>query len=1193
MNAEFPVGRRIDSRVALLAGLLGALGLSLLFCLPTHAQTLPALHLQRMHVLRAGELNSASGYLPVARNTAARGRDPVVTPPASSPAFEPEPGSRRVISVHLEGVTVEEALKHIAAKAGLRLSYGSRAVAVGQKVTLDLIRVPALKATQQVIEGTDLTATISSGYLIVARRPEAKLRSAGPELIELPVRIQVPAKLETFAHPLQTGMIAGTVTDSATGSPLPGVNVVIAGTQQGAATDAQGHYTIAGIEPGTYTLHATFIGYTDAVKEGVVVEEGQTTTVNFTLQPAALGLDEVVVVGYGTQEKSSLSSAVTEISAAEIAKKEVTDPRRALQGIAAGISVIDRGGAPGKADLGIKIRGNTTLGSDYPLILVNGIQQDFSSINPNNIASITVLKDAAATAIYGSRAANGVILVTTKEPQAGELSVSYDAYVGVEELSNEPEHMGLETYMRMQNAAYANQPGGEPIYSEEYIQEYVNAENRLKYPLPNVMWDAVFSPGLVQSHSLAFSGGTEQLSARLSLRYFNQTGIAPNFGATKKSARLDTDYDVSDRINVTARLMYRRTDNLRPTDLHNVYWRLWHSTQWVVPQYPDGTYGVSGQGWNPLMTAEMSGDHHQSIDYFIANFKGEVELLDNLTFTSQFGGHISLLTETQFSNQFTIHDYFTGEVVKQTGFNSLSEERERDQRWTWKNLLNYDLRLQQHRFELLAGFEQAWGQNEWLDTYRNQFYNNSLRAISAGSEENWSNDGGINEVRLRSVFGRVRYLYADKYIFTASARYDGSSKFYGADNQYSFFPAFSAAWRLSEESFWEPIRPVVNNLKLRASWGKAGNNTVDLYTFFRGINVGTNYTFNGQLVRTAAVAGLVNRNLTWETTTQWDIGLDAEFLNGLFGLTFDYWHKRTEGILLTLPIPDIVGLGAPPQNAGIVDNRGWGLSVTHQNTIGADFSYSVEANLSDFRNEVVDLAGTGPYTGYTVTKVGAPLNALWGFKALGLFQSREEIANYPTWAPKENTFPGDIKYADLNGDGKISPADRTVIGYQDPHYSFGITTNMNYKNFNLSFLIQGVGQQDRVPKGGAIECGNWAGYTLELCSDYWTPENRDARIPRPQKFSLKNQAGNQAAMSSWWLIDASYVKLKNVQLGYTLPFDLTDGLGVNRLRIYVSGTDLFTLSEATKWGLDPEFPSGRLDYYPQTSQYTVGIDLNF
>lgn len=987
-------------------------------------------------------------------------------------------------------------------------------------------------------------------------------------------------------------IVSGEVTDQNTEEPLPGVNITVKGTTTGTSTNADGLFemTVPSLQD---TLVFSYIGYTTQE----VPINGQ-SELNIELETQTISGEELVVVGYGEQERSSLTSAVSDIKGEEVAKKPVFDSRRALQGVAPGVTVIDRGGDPAAANnIQIRIRGNTTIGNNNPLVLVDGIEEtdDFGDINPSEIESVTILKDASATAIYGSRGANGVILITTKDPQVGDLSVEYNGYYGIQQLNYKPEHMGLEAYMRLQNEAYSNRPGGQPLYSEQQIQEYINAENRFEYPLPNSMWDATFSTAPQQNQSLQITGGTENINSLLALSYANRGGIIPNFSSDKYGIRLNTNLKISNRINIDTKLTYRKNNSVRPFDDGAVYWRLWHSSQWTVPQFPDGTYGVSNQGHNPYMYAKESGTRKYFQDYLLGNVSTNVDILENLTYTLQVSGQMDLRSHRNFKRAYEINDYFDPEVVVKTvSPNQLTEYRDRVDQLTLRNLLNYQLDFENQQIDLLAGYEQIQKDHEQLTANREGFYNNELPNLNAGSEENWSNTGWEEAERLRSAFGRLRYVYDNRYIFEANARYDGSSKFYGSDNQYSFFPSFSAAWRISNEAFWEPAKPVVSDLKLRGSWGKTGNNSVGLYSFFPGLIQGS-YTFGGQLVSTYYQPGLSNQNLTWETTTQADFGVDLEFWQGRLGMTFDYYQKRTEGILLTLPIPGTVGLNASAQNAGVVDNKGWEFSVSHSNVVSNDFSYSISANLSDVKNEVIDLAGTGPYYGgredVLVTQEGEEINSLFGYKALGYFESEEEIQNHPTIVSKDATFPGDLKYADLNNDGVINGDDRTVIGSTVPRYTFGINTNLNYRNFDLSFFIQGVGRADAIPIGASREGGNWEGFTLDIASDYWTPENTDARFPRREKRSRKNQSYH----SSWWVIDASYIKLKNINLGYTIPSEVLQkvGLNIRSVRLFASGTNLFTLSEATEWGLDPEFPSGRLNYYPQTKVYSFGINLQF
>ena len=1122
----------------------------------------------------------------------------VVSPLQDTGALPPStevPNLERVISVDLTDATLEEALNHVADKARLEIGYLQETVSGRKSVTLQSRSISARSAFREILEGTPLRLVSTSGghLALLERSASEKVEPQSFRRLERPrVPVRLTADMEEGEESQQTGTISGTVTDAESGEPLPGVNVMIVGTTQGAATGAQGQYTISGVEVGTYDLEASFVGYETTTKSGVEVSEGETTTVNFSLETSAQQMEDVVVVGYGTQQEETVSGAVSMANAETIEEMNPATAAQALQGALAGAAILDRGGAPGAEELVWQIRGNTTIGGTDPLVLIDGIEGNISDVNPNNIESVSVLKDASAAAIYGSRASKGVVLIETKNPRSGEFSVSYDSYVGMDQVSEQPEILGTMEAIEILNQAYTNN-GGDPYFSEEDIQAYREGpdtpEEKYKHPPLYPFFDAVYEPGIVHNHNLSASGGTERISARMNFQYTDREGIIPNFNEDVKAVGVQANYDLSERINLDGRARFRRSTRQEPQGEGGLYWFMWHGGMQAVPKYPDGTYGLTTYGQNPLMTAEQSGTYEVTSNKFILNLSGEVELLEDLAYTMDFGGNLDLVSDDEFSREFEVHDWKTGNVVKSVGPNSLWEERTNDQTWTWRHLLNYDASFGSNDLEVLAGYEQIWNSLNRVGGTREQFYNNELRVLDAGAQENLDNYGSQQKTRLRSGFGRVRYVYGDRYIAEANARVDGSSLFTGANNQYSFFPSFSLAWRMDQENFWDPIRSTVNNLKLRGSWGEAGNNAVDPYTFFQSIALGTNYSLNNTNVRTAAPGALVNRSLTWETTTQWNVGLDAELWDGLLGVTFDYWQKRAEGILLDLPIPDLVGLEGPPQNAGIVDNAGWELSMSHTNQVGDEFNYRVEANLSDFRNEVVDLARTGPFIGgNTITQVGSALNSIYGYETDGLFQSEEEIQNYPTYAGKEDTYPGDVKYVDRNNDGEITPDDQTVLGNLDPHYSFGLTTRMQYHGFDLNVRIQGVGRQNRTISGAAFECGNWQNPVLAACSDYWTEDNPDASIPRPQMWTVKNHQN-----SDFWIVDASYVRLKNVQLGYTLPSSLTNAISADQLRIYAQGTDLLTLSEATKWGVDPELRSGRQNFYPQTDRYTLGLNLTF
>jgi TonB-linked SusC/RagA family outer membrane protein len=491
---------------------------------------------------------------------------------------------------------------------------------------------------------------------------------------------------------------------------------------------------------------------------------------------------------------------------------------------------------------------------------------------------------------------------------------------------------------------------------------------------------------------------------------------------------------------------------------------------------------------------------------------------------------------------------------------------------------------------LLLGYSAIKNEFRTLNASRGGFYNNDVTSINQGLNDATKDNGGYDsEWGLQSFFGRANYSYKDKYLFEANARYDGSSRFTG-DNQYSFFPSFSAGWRLSEESFWEGISQYVSELKLRGSWGQTGNNTnVPLYSYYEKIDPVT-YSFNGTVVTGYEQRQLADPNITWETTTQTDIGLDAEVMNGKFTLTVDYYKKRNEDILLDLPIPGVVGLLPATQNAGIVENQGWEfLAGTNQQW--NNFKLGVTLNFSINNNKVIDMAGRGDIiTGNDIDPryiigEGYPMNGFWGYKTGGLFQSDADAAAYPQFMRLARA--GDVKVLDREGDGDIDPSDMTYLGNSVPSKTFGGSINLGYKAFNLNIMMQGAADFGMRIARALGEQGNFEGFTPDIYTDnYWTPERPNARFPRPTKQDLRNQASTDRM-----IVDASYFRVKNIQLSYELPSAFTQKVYIQRASVFVSGTNLITISDLNEWNLDPESTSGWQNYYPQTSLFTVGLNI--
>jgi TonB-linked SusC/RagA family outer membrane protein len=491
----------------------------------------------------------------------------------------------------------------------------------------------------------------------------------------------------------------------------------------------------------------------------------------------------------------------------------------------------------------------------------------------------------------------------------------------------------------------------------------------------------------------------------------------------------------------------------------------------------------------------------------------------------------------------------------------------------------------------LLGYSELYNQGQSLNAYRERFYNNEIQSLGQGANDATKNNSGSDyKYGLQSAFLRLNYGYDNKYLLEANARYDGSSRFTG-NNQYSFFPSFSGAWRISQEDFFQNLNTPFTDLKIRGSWGQTGNQTVPLYSYYASLSQGS-YTFGGNAVQTFAQTALADPNITWETNTQTDLGIEGQLWGNKMSFSIDYYKKRTDGILLALPLPVVTGFASSTQNAGIMDNYGWEFALGYRNNSNK-FQYSFNANLAINKNEVIDLKGAGPFISGSdldpryIVKVGLPFNAHWGYKTDGFFQNTAEITGAPSIST--NTKPGDVRYVDQNKDGKINTDDWTMIGNPFPKFTFGMTSELNYGAFSLNIFFQGAADVDTRLSGALSEIGIYEGFTHKLVTDnYWTPERPNALFPLPRKSDDRNVRTNDRL-----IIDGSYIRLKNLQLVYSVPGSFAKKIGFTNARVYVSGTNLLTFSKMNDWNLDPEAESGRAIYYPQTSLYTFGVNLNF
>ena len=1013
------------------------------------------------------------------------------------------------------------------------------------------------------------------------------------------------------------GTLAGMVTDQVTGAPLAGTHVTIPGTRFAAATGADGRFVIEGVPPGVYRLNVRRIGYLLASADSVAVTAGQAVTVDFRLEARAIELEEVVAVGYGTQAKVNLTGAVGAVSGKDLAERPVPTVTHALQGLSPGLQILDGGHQPGRWQTDVLVRGQGSLGrgnnrgdagASRPLVLIDGVEGDLGTLDADDIENISVLKDAASAAIYGSRAANGVILITTKRGLAGgRPQITYSAYVGTQNITSWPENVGAVTHMELRNVARRNMRNwcastgrcNPDAYPDTYTQEQIEATRRGDDPIayPNTNWvDLMFNPAPIQDHVLRVTGGSESARYALSLDHMREHGLMPTTGAKRYGVRLNTDFQpgglggagrISGGLDVAAS---RRWDIVPALNGGSIFYLIHDTPPTRVAQYPDGTYGINLFGFNPIAYAKESGDERRTFNQGTIAGRLNVELVPGWA-------RLQTLAAVRYDNSdwerfLTNSRYIESWPANGAawGPNGLEQRNGDSLQTTLRAMLDYGHTFGDgvHAWAGLLGYEQIAHTSDEFRAWRQDFYNNDLRQLDLGNANTRGNRGFGSEWALRSVFGRMTYAFRGRYLFEANARYDGSSRF-ARGRRFGLFPSFSAGWRISEEPFFNV--GWISELKLRGSWGRLGNQEVPLYSYYSSIVLTQPYWFGGQVHDGAAITRLTNEELSWETTTATNLGIDAVLLNGRLSLSGDVYHRKTADILLNVPIPAMIGRSAAFINAGVVENKGWELAVGWRDAIGT-VEYGIDFNLSDNRNKVLDLYGTGPYiSGESVVMVGAPIRAWYGWEAYGYFRDQQEADNHPQPTGFVNTTrPGDLKFRDQDGDGIINENDRVMLGDPNPRYMFGLNLSASWRNFDAAMFFQGVGKRDQYLALGFIQGPVWENYTSEWHLDYYDPQqdNQDARHPT----YYANENRNYYSVNSHWILDGSFVKLRSVQLGYSIPSRFSERLRVQRMRVYVTGKNLLT-HHNLGIDLDPEYPWVRADYYPQTRTFSVGTEITF
>lgn len=1028
----------------------------------------------------------------------------------------------------------------------------------------------------------------------------------------------------------QTRQISGVVT-SADG-PLPGATVLIKGSTTGVVTDAKGAFKLA--VPANSVLVISIIGYNS---QELVIGTANTYEINMATNISTL--NDVVVVGYGTSKRKDLTGSVSSVTAEQVAKVPVTALDQALQGRSSGVQVTNNDGAPGSG-VTVLIRGVGSLGSNDPLYVVDGypITGGLNNINPNDIATMDILKDASATAIYGVRASNGVVIITTKKGRRDGVEVALDAYSSIQSEPKKYDVLNAEQWATLANKT----PGF------DRLPEWANPA-----ALQNVNWqDEVYRTGVRQNYNLAVRGGGEKVQSAFSAGYFDQKGVVTGSYFKRINLGLNIDYDATKWLKSASTAKYSRQNANNPfgtgalATLSELIPTIGGNKLTNQAKDGNGNYGFYDpqntyvKSWNnPLYTIE-SQDAKNLTNYFLGTTSLEATLIEGLKIktnlginTTDYSGYFFMPSDTRSLDQYGI--------ASPNILNTYSQSANNTFEWLWENTISYSKVFGEHAIDFVGGISQQENVFRQVGGNGNSLPSDAIRDLS--QVKNLVAFGNQQTFTLASQFARLNYKFMDRYLLTATVRRDGSSKFYEG-NQYGVFPSASLAWRAKEESFLKDVK-FLTDLKLRASYGEVGNQAgirpfQYLARYTSGgpatspINVG--YPFGGTYQNGLAYVNLDNQSLTWETSRQTDIGIDAAFLDGDLSLTLDYYRKDSKDFLLQIPTSSQSGVTTSAQNAGSIRNQGIELGLNYKHTIN-DFTYGLGVNLTTVKNKLLSITKNTSFIGNLVnlttpangwlqfsrTGIGQAVGEFYGYESVGIFQTQAEIDALNAKAPNGNyqgnaaqpTQPGDRKFRDINGDGQITADDRTSLGSPIPKFYGGVNLDLAYKAFDFNAFFYGsYGNKIFNYQARNLESFQAPGFvgiqnvSQEYASNAWTttnPSNRYARVNYNDDVSANNVA------SSIYVENGSYLRLRNVTLGYTLPSNVAKKLTMSRVRMYLAAQNLFTFTKYS--GLDPEIgqPTGTdpnnnnassnnatasgvdVGTYPSSRFFTFGLNVTF
>lgn len=1103
-----------------------------------------------------------------------------------------------MITLDLQNIPLKAAIREVEKQTDYHFVMNDSRLRVNSKTVSGIIKSDSIEEVLNfLLNGTDIhykirkkqitlippgqSHTMSSPVLLRDAGSTARLTQNGGEGVSLSSRMEI--------------LVTGTVVED-NGSPLPGVNVLVKGTTRGSVTDANGKFSIS-VDSENDVLVFSFIGF---VTQEVPLN-GQ-SSLNVTLVTDTQTLNEVVVVGYGTQEKKDVTGSVASVKGAEIENLPVASASQSLQGRASGVNIVRSGGAPGNAG-SIRVRGVGTINDADPLIVIDGVPaSNINDVNPNDIESIEILKDASASAIYGTRAANGVVIITTKRGKFSQpMRFTVNAYTGVSNKIQTVDVLDASTLASLKRERYTNDGIAiNPIWEDpQYQTQRTNWQEEL------------LGQGSTNNVDVTLSGGGENSSFSITGGYYNEKGMIKNSFYKRYSMRINSDHKVGQRFKIGQNLQVVNQTESSPNTLSAQDGLIWSAIRFhpgLPVKNPDGTYSTSqlssefGDINNPIFTVDTQ-DKEQNRTRLLGSLNGDLEILKGLHLRANFGVDLTYLNYNEFN-------IIVNDQIRTNSRNTLTVRNERYYSLLQEYTVAYNRDFEKHTVGFVGGFS-AQQFNELREMAQRRDFPSedpSQRYLSAGQAITGAEESRAYDA-LASVFGRINYDFNDRYLATVTFRADGSSNF-ASNNRWGNFPAFSLGWRISEEPFFSGLTNTISSLKLTGGWGQLGNQKVPRLQYLALISSGYRYSFGDQPTVGSAQSSLPNANISWETAEMTNFGIESGLFSNKILLTLNYFIKNTKDMLL--PPPSLGSNGTatiPNQNVGELQNKGLEIELSYRKTVG-DFTYTIGGNASFIKNKVVSLydgnfLSTSAYgrTGQEITRTyqGDPLQTFYGWKTDGLYQTQSQIEADPALANderRENGLiqPGDVKFLDINGDGLIDDKDRTIIGSPWPKLTYGINASLGYRQFDITLLFLGVGGVD-IYNADRMQ-GIDPTYPFNMYSETinrWHGEGTSNTIPR--MTTARDNLNHRT--SDMFIEKGDFFRLKNITLGYNVPHSLAQALKLTRARLYVTGQNIFVITKYS--GMDPELGYAddnrqvNVDYaqYPQARTFTIGASLTF